>query len=75
MELFIPKIIQLDISPTFIYLGIGKNFGFNFYCDWAFSFAIVIKGKAFAVWRFYTGDKWTRLCFALGPCKFAIRIP
>ncbi|GAG60836.1 unnamed protein product [marine sediment metagenome] len=72
MKFLIPKIMQLDISPTFIYLGIGKNFGFNF--NGTSYLAIAIKGITLAVWKFYTGDKWTRLCFALGPYKFAIRI-
>ena len=72
MKLLIPKIIELDFSSTFIYLGIGKYFGFNF--GWNSHFAIVIKGIVFSVWKFYNNYKWTRLCFALGRHEFAIRV-
>ncbi|MBA7517297.1 hypothetical protein ES705_09350 [subsurface metagenome] len=74
MKLLLPKIIELEINYSFIYLGIGKNFGLNFNCGWAFFLGIAIKGKIFSVWKFYTGDKWTRLCFALGSYRFAIKI-
>jgi len=76
MKFEIPRIIELDINPASIYLGIRKNFGFNLECDFhqIFSLGIVIKGVVFSVWKFYTGDKWTRLCFRLGRKSFAIRI-
>ena len=75
MKLEILKIIELDTNSTFICLGVGKNFGFSFDWGWAFHFGIVIKGVVFSVWKYYTGDKWTRLCFTLGKKRFAVRIP
>ena len=74
MKFLLSKLIELDINSTFIYLGIGKYFGFNFNCGPAFFLGIAIKGKIFSVWKFYTGNKWTRLCFALGSYRFAIKI-
>lgn len=74
MKFLIPKIIELVINPTVIYLGIGKYFVFNFDYGWAFHLGIAINRIVFSVWKYYTGDRWTRLCFTVGPYKFVIKI-